>query len=148
MESSISEFRNTPWIRIHSETNSSSWVVFVILFCSALIQKLFVSSCATVLFFLCTSSKSCGARFRGASPSSQAWCQNLVFLPLPIVMVVDALKKKRSISVHGISRPDQGLLSALHSCHIHRAREGLYQICQGPKLLVRLGPLAGWQWAS
>ena len=41
MESSISEFRNTPWIRIHNETNSSSWVVFVILFCSALIQELF-----------------------------------------------------------------------------------------------------------
>ena len=100
-------------------------MAFVILYCSALIQELFASSCATVLCFLCTSSKRCGARFLGASPSSQAWCQNLVFFPLPIVMVVDALNKRRSISVQGISRPAQGLFSVCHSYHIPRTRRAL-----------------------
>jgi len=84
IESSSSEFRCTSWIRIQSETNSSSWSAVVILFCSALSQELFVSSCATILLFLCTKSKSCGARFLGASPSNQAWCQNLAIFPLPI----------------------------------------------------------------
>ena len=40
-------------------------------------------------------------------------------------MVVDALKKRRSILVQGISRLDQGLLSACHSWHIHRTRRAL-----------------------
>ena len=100
-------------------------MAFVILYCSVLIQELFASSCAIVLCFLCTSSKRCGARFLGASLSSQAWCQNLVFFPLPIVMVVDALNKRRSISVQGISRPAQGLFSACHFCHNHRIRRAL-----------------------
>ena len=86
----------------------------------ALIQELFLNSCSTVLFFLLTRSKMCGARNFGASPSSQLWCQNFVFFPLPIETLVEALKRKRSDALHGTSEPAQGLSSSVHSCHNHR----------------------------
>ncbi|WVZ95359.1 hypothetical protein U9M48_041136 [Paspalum notatum var. saurae] len=78
---------------------------------------LLVSSCATELFFLLTRSKRCGARLRGASPSSQLWCQNLALLPLPIVTEVEAWNNKRSMLLHGTWSPTQGFEPSIHSCH-------------------------------
>jgi len=52
------------------------------------------SSCSTVLFFLLTSPNNCGATTLGAAPCSQLLCQNLAFLPSPIVTSVEALKSR------------------------------------------------------
>ena len=93
--------------------------------CSDLIQLPLCSSCRTVLFFLRTSMNMCGAKYLGASPSNQLWCQKRALLPLPIVTVVEELKRSRSASLHGTPNPTQGLGSWPHSCHSHLRRNAL-----------------------
>lgn len=70
--------------------NSPNYVLVVILVLRALIHALLDSSCATVMFFLFTRSKMCGAKVRGASSSSQVWCQNFTFMPFPSVILMEA----------------------------------------------------------
>ena len=86
---------------------------------------MFRSSCCTARFFLKTSRNKFGAKYLGASPSSQLWCQNLVFAPSPKVIMIDELKRRRSTSVHGSSEPIQGLESSTHSCQSQRNRRAL-----------------------
>ena len=69
--------------------NSWSYDVVVIRVHSALIQFPFCNSWQTVLFFLRTGLNRCGARYLGASPSSQLWCQKCALSPVPIVNVVE-----------------------------------------------------------
>jgi len=117
--------RCTSCIRIQRDTNSSMWTAEVIFLPSLCIQLLFRSSCCTVRFLLETRRNKFGARYLGACPSSQLWCQNLVFAPSPKVIMIEELKRRRSSSEHGSSEPFQGLESSTHSCQSHRNRRAL-----------------------
>ena len=92
----------------------------VIFLPSERIQLLFRSSRCTVRFLLETRRNKFGARYLGASPSSQLLCQNLVFAPSPKVIMIEELKRRRSTSVHGSSEPIQGLEISTHSCQSQR----------------------------
>jgi hypothetical protein len=116
MESETSGYSWTLWILIHRPTNSWSSNANVILIRSDLIQLPLLSSWWTDLFLRRASMSRCGARYLGASLSSQLWCQKHALLPLPIVTVVEALKRRRSVSLHGTSVPTQGFGSSPHSC--------------------------------
>ena len=89
------------------------------------IQLLFWSSCCTDLFFLPINSNKCGAKFLGASPSSQLSCQNRALAPSPIVIVVESLKRRRSSLLQGSLEPAHGLESSVHSYQSQRIRRAL-----------------------
>jgi hypothetical protein len=112
-------------ILIHKDMNSSRCVAVVILPLRDRIPPSFWSSCWTDLFFLLTSSKSYGARFLGASPSSQLWCQNCAFVPFPTVTMVDALNNNLSVGLQGNSEPAHGLEGSTQSYHNQRNRSAL-----------------------
>ena len=118
----------TSCTRIQSETNSSTCVADVILPRNVLIHVLLLNSCFTVLFFLFTSANKCAARFLSASPSNQLLCQNFVLWPFSMVTIVEALKRKRSVSLHGTSMPAHALDSSVHSCHNQRRRSTLLSL--------------------
>jgi len=99
------------------------WTAEVIFPLSERIQLLFQSSCCRI--FLETSRNRFGARYLGASPSNQLWCQKRVFAPSPKEILIEALKRRRSTSVHGSSEPSHGLESSTHSCHSQRNRRAL-----------------------
>lgn len=95
------------------------------LFQSGRIHTLFQTPFSTSLFLLFTSSKKCGAKFLGASPSSQLCYPNRAFFPFPTETKVDALKRSWSPSLQGTSVPTQGLELSTHSCQSHRCRRAL-----------------------
>ena len=101
------------------------WTAEVIFPLSERIQLLFQSSCCTNWFFLETSRNRFGARYLGASLSNQLWCQKRVFAPSPKEILIEALKRRRSTSLHGSSEPSHGLESSIHSCHSQRNRRAL-----------------------
>ena len=107
------------------DTNSSMWTAEVIFLLSERIQLLFQSSCCTDRFFLETNQNRFGARYLGASPSNQLWCQKRVFAPSPKKNLIEALKRRRSTSLHGSSEPSHGFESSTHSCHRQRNRRAL-----------------------
>ena len=111
----------TPCNLIQSPIISWSYVVVVTYARSDRIQLSLHSSWLTVLFFL----RTCGAKYLGASPSSQLWCQKRALLPFPIVTVVEELKRRRSVLLHGTSVPTHGFESSTHSCHSHLRRRAL-----------------------
>jgi hypothetical protein len=74
MESGTSGCSWTLWILIHRPTNSWSSTTDVILVHSDLIQLPLLSSWRTDLFLQGASMNRCGARYLGASQSSQLWC--------------------------------------------------------------------------
>lgn len=115
----------TPCSLIHKPTNS--WICIVVVICvhSDLIQLPLCNFWQTVLFFVCTSLNRFGARYPGASPSNQPWCQKRALLPLPMVIVVEALKRRQSMSLHGTSVPNKGCGSSPHSCQSHRRHRAL-----------------------
>ena len=117
--------RCTSCIHIQRDTNSSMWTAEVIFLCSLRIQLLFRSSCFTVRFFLEIRQNKFGAKYLGACPSSQFWCQKLVFAPSPKVIMIEELKRRRSSSEHGSLEPFQGLESSTHSCQSHHNRRAL-----------------------
>ena len=117
--------RCTSYIRIQRDTNSSMWTAKVIFLPSMCTQLLFRSSCCIVRFLLETRRNKFGARYLGACPSSQLWCQNLVFAPSPKVIMIEELKRRRSSSEHGSSEPLQDLESSTHSCQSQRNRRAL-----------------------
>ena len=117
--------RCTSCIRIQRDTNSSMWIAEVIFLASLCIQLLFRSSCCTVRFVLETRRNKFGARYLGACPWSQLWCQNLVFAPSPKDIMIEELKRRRSTSLQGSSDPSHGFDSSTHSCHSQRRRRAL-----------------------
>ena len=83
MESWTSGCNCILWSLIHSDANSSTWTVVVMLFQSGWIHALFPSSCSIDLVFLFITSKGCRPKFLGASTSSYLRCQNRAFFPFP-----------------------------------------------------------------
>jgi hypothetical protein len=59
------------------------------------------------------------------APLEPAAVQKQVFLPSPIVTVVDALKSSWSASLQGSSEPTHGLDSYTHSYQRHQRRSAL-----------------------
>jgi len=114
--------RCTSCIGIQRDTNSSMWVAEVIFLPCLCIQLLFRSSFCTIWFVLETSRNKFRARYLGACPSSQLWCQNFVFAPSPKDIMIEELKRRRSSSEHGSFKPLQGLESSTHSYQSHRNR--------------------------
>ena len=98
------------------------WVAVVMQWPRERIQLSLQSSCWTVLFFLLANWKRFGAKYLGASPSSQLLCQKLAFTPSPMVTMVEALNNSRSTWLQGRSIPVHGLDSSVHSCHSQRSR--------------------------
>jgi hypothetical protein len=125
MESCTSGMSCTSWILNQRATNSCIWTDVVIRILRELIQLPFCSFWQTVLFFWLASSKRWGARYLGASPSSQLWCQKHALLPFPIVVVIEALKSKWSRSLCGSVILTQGFESWTHSCHNQRRHKVL-----------------------
>jgi hypothetical protein len=110
--------------------------------CSDLIQLPLCNSWRTILFFLRTNLNRLGARYLGASPSNQLWRQKRAVLPLPMVTMVEELKRRQSVSMHNTCVPTQGLGLSPHSCQSHRR-------CKALQNLSRSGtappcPLAPW----
>jgi hypothetical protein len=57
---------------------------------------------------------------------------------LPIVILVDFSKSRRSSSVHGMHMPTHGFSGAVHSCYSQRSRRArAIAICSLPSLLDR-----------
>ena len=138
MESCTSGISCTSWSLIQRVTNSCICTDVVIRALRDRIQLPFCSSWRTVLFLQRTNSKSWGARNLGASSSSQLWCQKRALSPFPIVIVVEALKSSRSLSLHGSSVPTQGFESYTHSCHNQRSRKAVPNLSKSstPNLLL------------
>jgi hypothetical protein len=113
------------WVLIQRETNSCIWVAVVIRPRRALIQWLSRSSMNTDPFFVLDIANRLGAKWHGASPSSQASCQKRHLWPSPTTTLVEVVKSARSVSSVGVSMPAQGLVSSTHSCHNQRRRKSL-----------------------
>ena len=99
------------------------------------IQVLACKASYSVLFFLFEISNNDGATSLGLQPCIHALSQNCVFLPSPIIIVVAAAKRSRSVSLQGISSPIQGLLSGFQARHNHHKRSAHAKIfrCRTPK---------------
>ena len=109
--------------RPQSCTNSTKCVMLkVVVFLISRIQLLFCKASATVRHFLLEALNKFGAMSLGRRPCSQPDCQNFVFFPSPMVIVVQAAKRSRSVSSQGISEPTHAFSGETHSCHSQRSR--------------------------
>jgi hypothetical protein len=126
--------------------NSRICEVVVICVRSDLIELPLCNSWLTALFFLRASLNRLGTRYLSASPSSQAWCQNRALWPFPIMIVVEALNRRRLISLHDTFVPTHSLESSVYSCHSQRRRNALPNLSKSgtPMHPQVLGHADGW----
>jgi hypothetical protein len=76
-------------------------------------------------FFVLDITNRLGAKWHGASPSSQASCQKRHLWPSPTTTLVEVVKSAWSVPSVGVSMPAQGLVSSTHSCHNQRRCKAL-----------------------
>jgi len=80
---------------------------------------------ATVLLFHFDMLKRFGATSLGLQPFIHPEFQKLAFLPLSIVICVQAAKSSLSVVSHGVSVPTQAFCGETHSCQSHQSRRAL-----------------------
>ena len=124
MESCTSGVSCTSWSLIQRATNSCICTDMMLWFASWGIRSGY--------HFVGTGKPSCSFGVLGRKggalgilelhPLDNYGARNVPLLPFPIVIVVEALKRNRSRSLHDSSIPAQGFESSTHSCHNHRMR--------------------------
>jgi hypothetical protein len=93
--------------------------------CNPLSHFLSCKPSATDIFFLQASLYMLGTISLGHSPSSHLSCQKLTFLPLPRLIIVQALNKLTSVSLCLMFMFAHGLFGSFHLYHCHLKRKAM-----------------------